>query len=678
MFIRGTAIALLAIIGTVGSSAHRVWADENQEAPPGDEQEEQDEPGEQVATLSRGRGRLLPPLDTSLGTRGDPIPVTRSPSTVTVIDGADLRRSGARFLSDALRLVPGLEVIRTTSTESNVNARGYNDVSSTAQGMMALIDGRQVYNEFFGNVLWDFLPVTVDEIDKIEVIRGPGSFLYGPNAMHGLVNIITKSPLDYDKDVVILSGGYGSYESSVGSLTYVQREGDAGFKATLGWDDIRQFEESLPDKNVGDKKFLELRFERRLGQDHAIELTGGIIQQKQELSIPSTLGVPADDLSNELQESFIKANYTFDPGGAGVKGGELKAQVYWTGFDASSVPDQFYTPFEVDLDTVDTDLQFAFDPWDDHIVTLGTGYRHATFKTQDQDVANGRHSTDQVWAFVQDEIVLANDLFVTAGVRVDWHSVSGVNVSPRIAGVWRFDEVKDDDGTILGEQSLRASVGFGFRNPSLRELWFNMPVPPAMVSILGNTDLEAEKIRSFELGYYGSLPIGDDDRVRAGVNLYYNLIDDLIVFRPVTASEAAPFNQSDEEAYGVEVEVEYLFSPWASAFANYSYSVRKDRDTNERIRTAPENKANAGIRFSTPEGLSATLWANYFDETEFGGTAADDYALVNGQISYAFLVDQTEASVYLRAFNLLDNDQREHPEGQSYGLLLMAGFTLTW
>ena len=152
-------------------------------------------------------------------------------------------------------MVPGLEVLRTTSTESNVAARGYNDSASTAQGMMGLIDGRQVYNDFFGNVLWDALPVSLDEIDRIEVIRGPGSFLYGPNAMHGLVNIVTKSPLDYDNDLDLLhlSAGAGNYRSSLATMMYVKQipEDNAGFKTTLEWNNISRFKPR--DKGSSDK-----------------------------------------------------------------------------------------------------------------------------------------------------------------------------------------------------------------------------------------------------------------------------------------------------------------------------------------------------------------------------------------------------------------------------------------
>ncbi|MCZ6690913.1 MAG: TonB-dependent receptor [Planctomycetota bacterium] len=650
-----------------------LWADQE----PGESAQEEQQEAQPDATrppYARGgaaeRRKFEEPKTATIPQRREEA-ITFSPSSVTVITGTDLReRFGVRFLSDALRIVPGLEVMRSTSTESNVNVRGYNDLATSSQGIMALIDGRQVYNEFLGNVLWESLPVTMDEIDRIEVIRGPGSFLYGPNAMHGLVHIVTKSPLDYEKDVIRFSGGYGSYESSVASLMYVRRGESTGFKATLGWDDVRQFDES-PSQNVGDKKFAEVRFEKRIAQDHHIELTVGILEQIQELSlIQPILPVPPAKIRNELQESFVKGNYTV---------GDLKAQVSWTGTDATLTPDQFYAPFELDLDTVDIDLQYSVEPLIDHNVTFGTGYRHATFNTEDQDVSNGRHSTNLEWVFLQDELKLADNLFVTGGLRLDFHSVTGTNPSPRIAAVWKFDEERDDQDHILREQSLRASAGYGFRNPSLRELWFDIPVTlPGVgtVTILGNKDLEAEKIRSFELGYFGR-PL---ERVKAAVSVYYNLIDDLIEYQvnPVNPLEAAPSNENDEEAYGVETEVDYLFSDSISGFVNYSYGIRRDRDTFQRVLRTPLNKANAGVRVSTPTGFSGMLWVNYFGDTEFGGTALDDYALLNAQISYTFPVDQTEARVYLQAFNLLDERHREHPLAQSYGLILMAGLSLLW
>ncbi len=672
-------IPLLAITAALGPWADPAFADEGQETLPQDKQDDLGESDTQAASVPSRRRLYFQHRDTESPT-GTPIPIARAPSTVTVIDGSDVRRSGARYISDVLRMVPGLEVLRTTSTESNVAARGYNDAASTAQGMLGLIDGRQVYNDFFGNVLWDALPVSLDEIDRIEVIRGPGSFLYGPNAMHGLVNIVTKSPLDYDRDVLHLSAGAGTYRSSLATMMYVQQlpEDNAGFKTTLEWNNISRFEPR--DEGSSDKVFATFGYEKQFGNDadnHRIEVAAGATTMNQELIIVSTGAIPAANLANDTQDLFVHAKYTL---------GDLKAQAVWSGFDATSNPNQIYQPFRVDLDTIDLDVQYSFggeesSAMKDHNVTVGAGYSYSTFTTRDMDVSNGRHSTDLVWGFVQDEIKLG-DVYVTAGLRMDWYSTSGLNVSPRVAAVWEFTT----------DQYLRASAGFGFRNPSLRENFFNMPLIGPPVTIVGNEDLDAEKMRSFELGYFGSFGFGpgtDEDAaadsldtspsLRAGVNLFYNLIDDLIVFAPtaVDPSLVGPINREDDEAYGLELEAEYLFTEYTSAFANYSYEVRQDRNTGQRIATAPRNKANAGLRMSTEWGLSAMVWVNYFDETVFSGVPVDSYVLLNGSISYAFTAGRSQGSVYLRAFNTVDQ-HREHPDGQSYGAMVMAGVSFTW
>jgi outer membrane receptor for ferrienterochelin and colicin len=137
-----------------------------------------------------------PDMETYVSTK-TPGDVIGNPSSLSVLRQVEIRGSAARAASDVLRLVPGLEVQRVYSTLSNVSVRGFIDAPTTAQGILCLIDGRQTYNEFLGNPLWDQLMLIPEDIEEIEVIRGPGSFLYGPNAMHGLVNFRTKAPLDY-------------------------------------------------------------------------------------------------------------------------------------------------------------------------------------------------------------------------------------------------------------------------------------------------------------------------------------------------------------------------------------------------------------------------------------------------------------------------------------------------
>lgn len=599
-----------------------------------------------------------------------PKEVKSAPSTVSVITSDEVERSGVRFLTDALRLAPGLEVQRLSSTESTVAVRGYNDDSSASQGILGLLDGRQVYNEFFGSVVWETIPISLEEIDQIEVIRGPGSFVHGPNAMHGLVNILTKSPLDYEGQDVVLSGRYGSYGSSVASFTQITRVKDAAIKTKVGWDDITEFDPR--GENAKDKAFLEVRYETLLGdKDHRLDLTGGMNDQKANILVPTFGGVPPVVFSNDIQEGFLKANYSL---------GELKGQVSWSHLESRSVPDQIYAPFELTLDTADVDVQYSRRLLDVHFVTVGTGYRLAVFETEDQDIADGRHKTGLAWIFLQDEVeLIEGTLWLTGGVRWDRHSTSGHNVSPRLAAVWKFAD----------NQYLRASAGWGFRNPSLREIWFDMPVNlaglPAPATVEGNKDLKAEQMRSFELSYNAELV----KEFKTIFNVYYNLVDRLVEFQPTAffapgvPSVFTPLNRNKEEAYGFEVETKLLLTKEISAFGSYAFGIRRDRDTRDRNPAAPRHKANGGIRFTHPKGFSGMLWATFFDDVEFLDPAGpapigsvDDYTLLNGQVSYRFSLMETQGNVFLQAFNLLDHDHREHPEGDGYGLILMGGLEI--
>jgi iron complex outermembrane receptor protein len=643
--------------------------------------------GALAAGAQQERGQEPPPVGlgdlAELPTR-TPQLLSRSPSTVSVVTGEELRDSGVRFFPDALRGVPGLEIQRFSSSESNVAARSFSNDSSSAQGMLGLVDGRQVYNDFLGSVLWETLPVSLDEIEKVEVIRGPGSFVHGPNAMHGLVNVVTRRPLQYGEGHTSISGSYGSYRSNTETAIHVRRSGHAALKAKIGHDDIDEFEPA--GKNAKDKGFLELRYEALLSgepgaakEDHVLDLTGGLHQQKFNLLIPTFAGVPSREFANELREYYVKAQYSL---------GNFKALFFATHFLGRAEPESIYTPFDVRVDSADLDLQHTIAPFEGHTVTGGTGYRVAAAETEDQDVSRGRHKMGLGWVFLQDQVRLAETFTFTGGLRLDWHSVTGTATSPRFAAVWEVDE----------GHFLRGTAGYGFRNPSMRELWFEMPINvpglPVPATLAGNDDLVAEKIRSFELGYRWRKPRAP---TKAEAIVYYNLIDRLVEFQPVeffpsppfppgTPSRLAPQNANKDEAYGVELELEHEFGPDVSAFANYSFGIRRDRDTRDRNTEAPRHKASGGVRLRPAEGWRAALWAAVFDDIEAfdaPGTGTldlrvDEYALLNARVSYELAWGEHRGTVFLQAFNLLDHDHREHPEGDSYGLILTGGAEIRW
>lgn len=597
-----------------------------------------------------------------------PSPLDRAPSTITVITKDRLWRSGVRFFPDALRMAPGFEVMRHAATEVNISARGFNDESSAAEGILGLIDGRQVYNEFFGNVLWDTLPIAVDEIKQIELLRGPGSFVHGPNAMHGLVNIITKSPLDYGDREVLVSGSAGSYRSSVQTFTYVKREETTGLKATVGWDDIAGFEDR--DRALKDKFFGTIRFESAPDEETRFEVAFGGTRQKTTTLIATFLGVPKTSFRNDIEDSFFEAECALGPAKAQLSGYRLRS---------SSIPDQIFTAFDLELATLDLDVQVTLLDRESIHLNAGAGARYAEFQTRDSDVADGEHDARVGWLFLHSEITLSPGIFLTTGVRWDNHSVSGDHLSPRLALVLEIEP----------RQFLRISYGTGFRNPSLRETWFNMPMnvspllPPAFVR--GNEDLEAEKMRSFEAAYTGR-PL---DWLRIEWTAFYNLIDDLIEFRPTAffpsppfppgiPSEVTPINTLDHRAFGSELEGEILVSPRFLIFGNYSYTIREDRDTGARFPLSPRHKSALGFRALIESDVTAMLWGSYFDETFQFGRQVPDYVLLNGRVTLHVASGAVEGRVFLQGFNLLDDDHRENGDGDSYGIMAMAGAEFEW
>jgi iron complex outermembrane receptor protein len=588
-----------------------------------------------------------------------PIPIERSPASVTVIPGQVVEDSGVRFFTDILRLVPGFEVSRFSSSESNVSVRSFNSDSSSAQGVMGLYNGRQVYNEVLGNVVWDVLPVSLVDIERVEAIRGPGSFVYGPNAEHGMVNIITRSPLEYDKDRVLINGSAGSYGSSVGSAIYVRRGDDFGFKATLGWEGISEFDPQ--EHHSKEKSFLELRYQYALGLNHSIEVTVGATQAKVDTLIAPFVGLPVtSEFEDVVHDKFVKLDYRW---------GSLKASVDWDSFSADlnpipteSAPVPVFPPFSFYLDTVDLDIQYSHELFSNNLVTAGTGYRYVTFRTANEDVSNGRHATNLEWLFVQDEFNLQHTLFVTGGLRWDRHSTAGDNLSPRLAVVWEITE----------EHRLRSSVGYGHRAPSLRELYFDLPVGPSF--LLGNTDLKTETMRSIEAAYTYGTP---KSPLQAQVTLYQNHLERFIKYSQ-TVSGLVPSNSGQVDARGVEIEGRYVPIEEVALFASYSYGIRLDAPGHVLNLEDPRNKASAGIQYSVKKTWEGMLWAIYFDTVEFQGVSAHQYTLLNARVAYKFNLGSTQGKIFLQGFNLLDEHHRENPAGDAYGLMVFGGLELTF
>ncbi|HDL65127.1 MAG TPA: TonB-dependent receptor, partial [Proteobacteria bacterium] len=158
-------------------------------------------------------------------------PITEAPSSVSVITAEEIHRSGLTNIPDILRRLAGVDVMALSPSDINVGIRGLNGTVSNK--ILVMIDGRSVYMDFYGTTIWSTLPILLEEIKRIEVVRGPGSALYGANAFSGVINIITKTP-EEQKDTLI-SASAGTNNTYQGTAITAGNLNDLGYKLALGW-----------------------------------------------------------------------------------------------------------------------------------------------------------------------------------------------------------------------------------------------------------------------------------------------------------------------------------------------------------------------------------------------------------------------------------------------------------
>jgi iron complex outermembrane receptor protein len=198
-------------------------------------------------------------------------PISQAPANVYVITDEDIRQSGAPDLPTILRRVPGLEVMQTTGTDFNVSARGNNQL--TANKMLVMVDGRSIYIDAAGIMFWKMIPVTLPEIKRIEVLNGPASYLYGFNALDGIINIITKSPEEMKGTTLQFGGGeFGTISSAA---VHAGKVGKFGYRLSAGHDQTAQWQ----DRNA--LSFRSNKFNLQTEYDFSdlskLQISGGLV-----------------------------------------------------------------------------------------------------------------------------------------------------------------------------------------------------------------------------------------------------------------------------------------------------------------------------------------------------------------------------------------------------------------
>jgi len=564
-----------------------------------------------------------------------------SPSAVTVITREDIQAFGAVNLPDLLRLVPGMDVLTTTPEYTAVTARM--NWTNENNHLLALIDGREVTIELAGFPYWQAQPVSLEDIERIEIIRGPGSALYGANALSGVINITTRRISEKPSAWAgILTGEPGMLSLGTRASASLENWG-FGFNARL--DMLGSF--NHPRQKAGRVWKVRGVAEYRLSEQDRFLFEGGFSEGN------GTVTAATGNLNGTLGLMNLRAAYESE---------DLRGQIYWnltpveTDFEA---PLEFqgvrlarFRPIDALGHTLDGDVQWTLPQFLEPLLLIaGGGIRYSTVESEHfldagtfADITSPRYheagidySEFRAGAFVHGEFSPADWVTATFGLRLDYNTITDEFISPRLAAVFRP----------APGQYLRAGVARSFRKPSFVEAHLHVkvdfpdgsPITGAgrdrfqefMTRIIGNNELENEELISFEIGYLGQFL---DSRLNVALDLYYNLYRHEVEMYSNMVPDPQGLPDLDQSSFmytnqdrdmlilGGELAVRFRPVREVSLLASWAHREVFNRQDMKLIDTSPKNLITLGGRYLSEWGLVASLYA--FCRSEFWDRAVQN------------------------------------------------------
>jgi iron complex outermembrane receptor protein len=477
--------------------------------------------------------------------------LTEVASAIQVITGEDIRRSGASRLPDALRLAPNLQVAQVNSRDWAVTARGFNGASlstnTLADKLLVMIDGRVVYNPLFGGVFWDVQNVLLEDINRIEVVSGPGGTLWGANAVNGVINIISKTAKETQG--FYATGGGGSFLRDFGSARYGGHVGDKVFYRVYGqvfdrnnttYFDTVQF----PDKwNMSQGGF---RLDYIPSKNNTFTLQGDIYL--------GNAGKPVTNTKTNGQNILARWSHKFSDRS------DFTLQFY---FDRTyrKFPSNGFTD---ELKTYDIELQHNSKLGKRQKIIWGVGYRMMSDK-----IDNGGGNAflppvaelEQVTGFVQDQISLVQDkLEFTIGTKLMNNYYSGFEYQP--SGRLAYTPNK--------KHTVWAAVSRAIRGPCRFD-----------VELTADKTFKSENVIAYELGYRVE-PI---EKIAISLAGFYNQYTDLRSLNLSPPGPAGSVFGNDQKArtWGIELAANYWIKDWWRLRTGYTYLGKKNQAVNAAV-----------------------------------------------------------------------------------------------
>jgi iron complex outermembrane receptor protein len=430
-------------------------------------------------------------LEVEVSTLGRvPETAMRLPASVTVLTGADIRRSGATTLAELLRLAPGVQVARIDGNKWAVGIRGFAD--RLARGMLVMIDGRAVYSPLFAGTYWELQDTLLEDVDRIEIVRGPGGTLWGANAVNGIVNVITRSAAATRGTVASVAGG--SIEHASASV----RHGGAvrggflrGYAKLAERDGLRHADGS--DFDAWRMGQAGVRGDWTSAAGRHLTLQGDVYTGRlgQRLMVTRYQPPFSTRVDERLSAAGANALVRWRSSAPGAPGLELQAYYDFTA--------RTEVAFEESRHTADVDFQQSLAARGAHRVVWGAGYRLTADDTSSLPIRgfSPASRTDQLLsAFAQDQWTLVADrLELTAGLKVEHNAYTGLEAQPSMRLLW----------TPAATHAVTLSATRAVRTPSRVELHYTtgslIDASPRFLRLDPNPAFETEKLFAYEAGY---------------------------------------------------------------------------------------------------------------------------------------------------------------------------------
>ncbi len=569
-----------------------------------------------------------------------PQKLSETPAAVYVISGDEIRRSGATTLAEALRLSPGVEVARINSSTWAVTIRGGNDRFSNK--LLVMVDGRTVYTPLFSGVYWDSQDLPLQNVERIEVIRGPGASSWGANAVNGVINVITKSAAETQgwtveglagteeraQGFVEYGGRLGPAAWARGYLRYAARDsgGEAlGVEADDEWEDLRGGVRA--DGEVGTAQRWSVQAEvYRAGAEIAYADA-----TRRVLGAEDVLGLPVVRDRVRTRGGWALGTWTH------VSPGLSELTVRWYLDRTVRVEPQLTET----RDTWDLDLKYRFSFGSIHDVQWGVGFRWTGDRIDGSEVISfgSSRESDRLWSgFAQDELSLAGDrIRVLVGAKVEHNEYTGVEIQPtaRAIGrmgpgvaVWaawsravRTPSRAEADGRILsGFVPPGAVTGFG-GPPN--------PTPVQMV-LEGTEEFDREVLWAHE----GGVRFLWGRKLSVDLAGFWHRYEDLRTFEPRVAPDGSVVLNTDNRArgrsVGLEASVDWFAADWWRIYAAYTWMVldleleggSRDVFTENEEGRSPRHRVSVRSSMDLGRGWELDLWGRHVGGLEQDGVNA--------------------------------------------------------